>query len=113
MLNQVIEVVNYIKTLALKSRLFELLCKDIDSQHVCLLLHTEAIWLSKGKVLARVNELQKELVSFFENENHEYNLTMPEVDYLTEIFGHLNCLNNNMQGRNENIFILMDKLVAF
>ena len=63
-LNQVIEMVNFIKTRPLQSRIFELLCKDMDSQHVRLLLHTEIRWLSKGKVLSRVNELQKELLIF-------------------------------------------------
>ena len=58
-LNQVIKMVNYVKARALKSKLFELLRKDMDSQHVHLLLHTETRRLSKGKVLARANELQK------------------------------------------------------
>ena len=113
-------MVNCIKTRAVKSRLFELVCKDVDSQHVRLLLHTEVRWLSKGKVLARVNEFQKELFSFFEHEGHdrfcEYlndELWMPTVEYLTEFFGHLSSLTSNMQGRNENILTSTDKLVAF
>jgi len=119
-LNQVIEMVNFIKTRPLKSRIFELLCKDMDSHYVRLLLHTEVRWLSKGKVLSRVIELQKELLIFFENEkldkfcNHLKNeLWMSKIEYLNEIFGHLNSLNSNMQGRNENILTATDKLVTF
>ena len=67
-LSQVIEMVNVIKARPMKSRVFELLFKDIDSPYVRLLLHTEIGWLSKGKVLSRVFELQKELLIFFENE---------------------------------------------
>ena len=64
MLSEVIELVNFIKTCTVKSRIFELICKDMDSQYVCLLLHTGVRWLSKGKVLSRVHELQNELLTF-------------------------------------------------
>jgi len=33
----VIEIVNFIKTRPVKSRIFELMCKDMDSQHIRLL----------------------------------------------------------------------------
>ena len=33
--------------------------------------------------------------------------------YLTDIFGHLNELNTNMQNRNEKLLTTMDKLYAF
>jgi len=56
--------VNLIKTRPVKSRIFELICKDMDSQHVRLLLHIEVRWLSKGKVVSRVHELQKALLTF-------------------------------------------------
>ena len=63
-LSQVIEMVNVIKARTMKSRVFELLFKDMDSPYVRLLLHTEIRWLSKGKVLSLVIELQKELLIF-------------------------------------------------
>ncbi|KAL7637467.1 UNVERIFIED_CONTAM: hypothetical protein RMT77_012195 [Armadillidium vulgare] len=67
-LQQVVEIVNYIKSRPLKSRLFEQLFKEMDSQHVRLLMHTEIRWLSKGKVLNRVHELHKGLIAFFDQE---------------------------------------------
>ena len=36
-----------------------------------------------------------------------------KIEYLSQIFRHLNSLNRNMQGRNENILAVTDKLVAF
>ncbi|XP_068212657.1 zinc finger BED domain-containing protein 5-like [Palaemon carinicauda] len=47
-LHQLVEIVNYIKSRPLKSRLFEQLCKGMDSQYVRLLMHTEVRWLSKA-----------------------------------------------------------------
>ena len=71
-LNQAAELVNYIKTRPVKSRIFEQLCSNMDSQHKRLLLHTEVRWLSKGKVLNRVYEFRQELLKFFEEmkQNH-------------------------------------------
>ena len=92
-----IEMVNFIKTRPLKSRIFELLCKDMDSHYVRLLLHTEVRWLSKGKVLSRVIELQEELSIFFENAKLgrfckylKNELWMSKIEYLSN-----NNNNNN------------------
>ena len=60
--NQVIEMVYFIKTGPLKSKIFELLCMVMNSRYVRLLLYTDVRWLSKGNVLFRVIELQKELI---------------------------------------------------
>ena len=119
MLHQVVEMVNYIKGRPLKSRLFEQLCKEMDSEHVKVLMHTEVRWLSKGKVLKRVNELQKELLSFFVQENQvkfceslNCEFWMSKLEYLTEIFCELNKTNMSMQGKSENILTSTDKLNA-
>ena len=66
-----VEVVNYIKGRPIKLRLFEELCKSMHYQHVRLLIYTDVRWLSKGKVLTHVHELQKELIVFFLKEKHK------------------------------------------
>ncbi|XP_014770370.1 zinc finger BED domain-containing protein 5-like [Octopus bimaculoides] len=115
-LYQVVEMVNYIKSRPLKCCLFEQICVDMDSQH----MHTNVRWLSKGKVLHHRYELQKELHAFFKEEKYDCFLEylqcsfwVSKLEYLTEIFAQLNSVNTSMQGRDENIFTLTDKLVSF
>ncbi|XP_037773365.1 protein FAM200B-like, partial [Penaeus monodon] len=53
-LNDVVKVINNtIKGSALNSRLFELLCLDMGTDHSHLLYHTEVRWLSRGRILTR------------------------------------------------------------
>ena len=119
-LNQVIEIVNFIKRRPLKSRLFEQICIGMDSQHKRLLLHSEVRWLFRGKMLCRVHELREELLLFFDEMNHkvfsEYlksEFWIRRLAYLVDIFQHLNNLNRSMQGKNENILTSTNKLSAF
>ncbi|KAF2890177.1 hypothetical protein ILUMI_15996 [Ignelater luminosus] len=60
-LDSAINVVNYIKSSILNSRLFTLLCAYLDSDHRVLLFHAVIRWLCKGNMLARFHELKDEL----------------------------------------------------
>ena len=118
--DQVVQMVNFIKTKPVKSRLFEQICTNRESQHRRLLLHTDVRWLSRGKVLTHVHELQQEIITFFEaiKQSHFCNLHRCEIwitrlQYLASIFKHLNILNSNMQGQEENILTSTDKIKAF
>ncbi|XP_076044912.1 zinc finger BED domain-containing protein 5-like [Oratosquilla oratoria] len=48
----------------LNARLFAMLCKDMGSDYEALLLHTEARWLSRGKVLTRLYQVRDEVRLF-------------------------------------------------
>ncbi len=58
-LTEVVSVVNLIKTRPLKARLFSALCEEMGADHTSVLFHSEARWLSRGKVLSRVFELRE------------------------------------------------------
>lgn len=115
-LNEVVQIVNYIKTRALQSRLFSLLCKDIGSEHEQLLIHTEVRWLSRGKILTRFFELKDEIRIFLLDTKYADFLTdfswLCSTAYLADVFGYLNELNLSLQGNNVDMFKVEDKISA-
>lgn len=53
----IVKVVNYVKSIALNSRLFSLLCDNMEADNKQLLLYAEIRWLSRGKFLSRMFEI--------------------------------------------------------
>ena len=118
MLNDEVKLLNFIKTCPLNSRIFTLLCNEMGSKLKSLLLHTEVHWLSCGKVLIRLFELQRELQQFFE-ENLFHLASSPHDEdflkmlaYLADIFSALNELNLSMQGVSVIVFNTQDRIEA-
>lgn len=119
-LQETIELVNYIKSSALNTRLFKELCKDMDAGHQTLLYHTNVRWLSRGNVTARVFSLRDELLSFAELQGkvcYRKRLTdnnwIIQLAYLVDIFEQFNQLNLKMQGPNTDMVKFLDQLNAF
>uniref|UniRef100_UPI00358E3DDC zinc finger BED domain-containing protein 5-like n=1 Tax=Myxine glutinosa TaxID=7769 RepID=UPI00358E3DDC len=118
-LEQVIKIVNYVKSSALNSRLFKQLCTEMDSEHKNLLYYTKVRWLSKGNVVARVFELREEMQSFLQmQEKHKLEASFHEMlwvfrlAYLVDIFDQLNRLNLKLQGKGTTIIQFIDTLSA-
>jgi hypothetical protein len=57
-LQEAMKVVNFVKPRTLNSRLFAVLCEEMQADHNSLLLHSEVRWLSRRKVLKRLVELK-------------------------------------------------------
>jgi len=117
-MNNVVKVVNHIKSNALRSRIFAALCDSMQSEFKCLIYHTEVRWLSKGKVLARFVSLKSELLSFFVADDDKFAFLSDEdfwlkVLFLNDIFEKLNILNISIQGPNENMITITGKLKSF
>ncbi len=62
--NDVVKIINYIKTHALNSRLFNQLYEEVNEEHKTHLLHTEIQWFSRGKSLLRTFELRDSAKQF-------------------------------------------------
>ena len=118
-MQEVVDVVNFIKSSAVNSRLFEQMCVDLGSQFQHFLFYSKVRWLSHGKVLRRLVDLRTELKVFLNEKVHRHAIRfedeewMLKVCYLNDIFTALNDLNTSMQGRNQNIISLSEKLSAF
>ena len=117
-LDQAVKVVNFIKSRALNSRMFTILCNEMGSEHNKLLLHSEVRWLSRGKVLSRLFELRSEVQIFLTNSKFELaycfldDLWLSKLSYLADIFDRLNSLNASLQGSNISPFTVKDKINA-
>lgn len=115
-LEEVVKIINFIKSRPLQSRLFEVLCKDMGSDHVQLILHTEIRWLSRGKILQRFFELRDEVRVFLLETRFVGLLTdfswLSRIAYLADVFEYLNTLNLSLQGIYIDVFHVEDKIEA-
>ncbi|XP_076062453.1 protein FAM200A-like [Oratosquilla oratoria] len=115
-MQEVIQIVNFIKARALNSRLFSQMCSDFDSTHMHLLYHSEVRWLSRGKVLQRLLDLRTETEMFLAEKKHQLahkfsdSNWLMQVAYLADIFAEINSLNMSMQGRDQTLVGLSEKL---
>lgn len=134
-----VKMINTIKSSALRSRVYSAICEDMDENHKALLYHTEVRWLSRGKTLTRLFELRDELKVFFmksiENPKKRQKKKSEEekkplleklfvsklndqewmcmLAYLADIFGCLNELNLQTQGKRANCFYFWNKIQSF
>ncbi|XP_049742807.1 SCAN domain-containing protein 3 [Elephas maximus indicus] len=115
-LTDIVKIVNYVKANASNSRLFSLLCDNMETEHKQLLLHAEIRWLSRGKILSRMFELRKELLVFLQSKKPVWSQIFKDVNwtarlaYLSDIFSIFNDLNASMQGKNATCFSMADKI---
>ncbi|XP_003376634.1 zinc finger protein [Trichinella spiralis] len=119
-LNFAAEVVNYVKSSALNTRLFASLCESLNADHMALLYHTEVRWLSKGNMLGRIYELREAVAEFLEQrgrrtmcrafKSEHFQLSLA---YLADIFEALNLLDLKLQGANANVMAHYDIVQSF
>ncbi|XP_033833370.1 SCAN domain-containing protein 3-like [Periophthalmus magnuspinnatus] len=124
-MDKVMRIINYIRgTSSTQHRLFrQLVTESEEASHSDLLLHNDVRWLSKGRALERMCTLLNEIKAFLQTKNSapatehlaqlEDKTFMANVAFLTDIFGHLNQLNLQLQGREKTIVDMVEKLEAF
>uniref|UniRef100_K7F5A6 DUF4371 domain-containing protein n=1 Tax=Pelodiscus sinensis TaxID=13735 RepID=K7F5A6_PELSI len=115
---RLVKVVNHMKSSALSTRLFKRFCLDMGSDFDVLLFYTSVWWLSAGNVLNRVFQLREKLHLFLQDQRKEEfrNVLMQsnlELAYLVDIFGILNKLNLQLQGKGANLFSHQSIIKAF
>lgn len=115
-----IRVVNLIKSSAVNTRLFRVLCNDLSAEHQSLIFHTQVRWLSKGNMLSRLYELKSEVELFLLSQGKDelhHSFTddsfLFSLAYLADFFETLNNLNLKLQGKNSTIMDATDAIRAF
>ncbi|XP_033969485.1 protein FAM200A-like [Trematomus bernacchii] len=124
-MDKVMRVINFVRgTSSTQHRLFrQLVAESEEATHDDLLLHNDVRWLSKGKALDRFCALLDEVKAFLRLSkiraaaDHLALLgdekLMSNVAFLADIFGHLNQLNLQLQGRGKTIVDMVEKLESF
>ncbi|XP_012045295.2 zinc finger MYM-type protein 6 isoform X1 [Ovis aries] len=110
------EILSFIKSNALNSRMLTILCEEMGSEHVNLPLHAEVRWISRGRILTRLFELRHE-IEIFLNQKHsdlaKYFFDeewVAKVAYLSDVFSLINGLNLSLQGTMTTLFNLYNKM---
>uniref|UniRef100_A0A3Q2NWE1 Uncharacterized protein n=1 Tax=Fundulus heteroclitus TaxID=8078 RepID=A0A3Q2NWE1_FUNHE len=98
-MQEVIRLVNFIKSSSLNCRLFEKvflpLCSNMAAEHTYLLFHTEVLW---NEIHAFPLEKKSPLTKLFTDE------WVFALSYLAAMFSLLNELSLKMQGEHDGIF---------
>ena len=85
---------------------FQALVDEVDVQYGDLLYFCEVRWLSRGAMLSRVCDLQKEIATFLRQKNLPYAdqffdpRWLGRLALLTDITTHLSALNMKLQGKD-------------
>ncbi|XP_076049733.1 zinc finger BED domain-containing protein 5-like [Oratosquilla oratoria] len=80
---------------------------------------SDSLWLSRGKVLQRVLDMHAEVEIFLNKRKHTLASKLSEpggllkLAYLSDIFSELNLLNMSMQGKDETLISVSEKLRVF
>jgi hypothetical protein len=64
-LDNAVQIVNFIKARPINSRMFKLLCYDVGCEYETLIFHPKVRWLSRGKVMMTVFQLRMKLQFLF------------------------------------------------
>ena len=115
---EVVDIVNSIRKSAKQQRLFSKLSNEMGSTSKQLILHSEVWWVSRGKVLCRVFELQEQLEAYCTENGNQKTAKFRDIQwlanlaYLASIFDRVNEVNLSLQGQGGNIFRATSKINA-
>ena len=118
-LNQVMKISNFVKTLALNTRLFDLLCEELGLDLTVFLKHAEMRRLSCGNVTKNVFELRAQLLIFLIEKIHddqEYlknDKFISKSAYLSNAFGEPNLSSLAFIKSEGNVAEYISKIPAF
>ena len=117
--DDVVKIVNFIKSKDLNSRLFKQFCNEMGQCYEVLLYHTEVRWLSRGRVVSRVVELREPIECFLIEKKSDSAAKFSDTEwlsrlcYLADIFGEFNKENLALQAKNTTVLDMRESVSAF
>ncbi|XP_010643530.1 zinc finger MYM-type protein 6 isoform X2 [Fukomys damarensis] len=113
------QILSFVKSNALNSRMLTILCDEMGSVHVNLPLPAEVRWISRGRILTRLFELRHEMEIFLNQKDSDLakyfhdEEWIAKLAYLADIFSLINELNSSLQGTMTTCFSLYNKIDVF
>ena len=102
----VVKIVNFIWAKDLNHRQFITLLEDCDWDHSGVPYHTAVRWLSVGKILRRIWDLQTKVLLFLEMKGKDKDYPqlkqsewLSDLAFAVDLFEHMNELNTKLQGK--------------
>jgi hypothetical protein len=90
-LDDVLKIVNFVKSVPLNSRFYSALCQEMGSDHISLLLHNEIRWLSRRKLLSSVFGFHDGLRTFLISHNYEYATLLSDKSWVAKLTTYQTC----------------------
>ncbi|XP_003471114.2 zinc finger MYM-type protein 6 isoform X1 [Cavia porcellus] len=113
------QILSFVKSNLLNSRMLTILCEEMGSEHVNLPLHAEVRWIARGRILTRLFELRHEMEIFLNQKHSDLakyfhdEEWIAKLAYLGDIFSLINELNSSLQGTMTTFFSLHNKIDVF
>ena len=114
----VVSTVNFIRSRALNHRQFQEMLREINSEFTDVTYYCKVRWLSSAKTLRRFLNLLTEIDSFMrskgkEREEFSDQQWINDLAFLCDITEHMSALNLQLQGKDQHIGILWQRVSAF
>ena len=84
-MNVAVKVINFIRSIEKNHWFFQLLAKEMGTQHVGLLFYTKVRWLSRGKRLSRLYELKNEIEIFLRENKNNFRVLFHNEDVCCDV----------------------------
>lgn len=117
-MNLVVSTVNFIRSRALNHRQFKQMLQEMDAEFTDVTYYCKVRWLSSANTLRRFSSLLTEIDTFMRSKGREHEqftnfMWINDLAFLSDITEHMSILNQQLQGKQQNISSLWQHVSGF